>query len=361
MSFPPRSLPRRVLLAAGLFGCFAYLPLRAAEPTESTAVKALAEPQATGRVEPKDPRFDKLVPPGAKVEKLAEGVKWAEGPVWVSDSDGKGGHLLFSDVPNNVIYRWKDGEGIKEFMRPSGYTGKTPRGGEPGSNGLTLDPEGRLCMCEHGDRRVTRVEKDGSKTVLADRFEGKRFNSPNDLVFDSKGNLFFTDPPYGLEGNMKDPKKELPFQGVFRLSKDGKLTAVIKDLTFPNGLALSPDEKTLYVAVSDPAKAVWMAYDLKEDGTVANGRVFFDSTSLTKDRKGLPDGMKVDREGNLWASGPGGIFVFAPDATVLGMIAFDVPTANCAWAGDGSTLYITSNHDLCRLKTRAKGNLPGKK
>ena len=325
----------------------------------SAALAAGSPPATVGKVERLDPRLDQLVPPGATIEKLAEGFEWSEGPVWVGQ--GQGGYLLFSDVPNNVVHRWAPGEGVSEFLKPSGYTGATPRGGEPGSNGLTLDPQGRLVLCQHGDRRVARLEKDGKQTALAERYEGKRFNSPNDAVFDSKGNLYFTDPPYGLEKNVNDPKKELDFQGVYRVTPDGKITLLTKEMSRPNGIALSPDEKTLYVANSDPAKAVWMAFDLKGDGTVSNGRVFFDATALAKQpgRKGLPDGLKVDRQGNLFATGPGGVLVFTPDGTHLGTIVTGEATANCAFGGeDGGVLYMTADMFICRTKLSTKGDVP---
>jgi gluconolactonase len=305
-----------------------------------------------GTIERKDAGFDQLIPKNAVIEKLADGMDWTEGPVWVPD----GKFLLYSDIPKNLIWKWKEGEGKSVYMTPAGYTGMKRRVGEPGSNGLTLDSDGRLVLCEHGDRRITRLEKNDRKTVLADKFEGKRFNSPNDLVYKSNGDLYFTDPPYGLEKNWDDPARELDFCGVFRLSKDGKLTLLTKDLTRPNGIAFSPDEKTLYIAVSDPDKAVWMAYDVKEDGALGKGRVFFDSTEWVKAKqKGLPDGMKVDKAGNLFATGPGGLHVFSPDGKLLGTLATGVATANCNWGDDGSVLYIAADKAICRVKTTTKG------
>lgn len=304
-----------------------------------------------GTIERADPRFDKLIPKDAKLEKLASGFKWSEGPVWVA----KGGYVLFSDIPRNVVNKWKDGDGISKHLDPSGYTGKAARGGEPGSNGLLLDPQGRLVLCEHGDRRVSRVEADGSKTVLADRYMGKRFNSPNDAVYKSNGDLYFTDPPYGLVKNWDDPARELDFCGVYRVAKDGKVTLLTKEMTRPNGIGFSPDEKTLYVANSDPKKAVWMAFPLKDDGTLGEGRVFFDATKWVGKRKGLPDGLKVDRDGNVFATGPGGVLVFAADGTYLGRVDPGEPTANCGWGDDGSTLYVTANMHLCRIRTTTKG------
>jgi gluconolactonase len=207
------------------------------------------------------------------------------------------------------------------FLKPSGYTGKLPfEGKEPGSNGLTLDSKGRLVICEHGDRRISRLEEDGRKITLADRYDGKRFNSPNDLVYRSNGDLYFTDPPSGLPKNFEDPMKELPFQGVYRLSNDGKLTLLTTDIKAPNGIAFSPDEKTLYVTDVDPERPAWLAYDVKEDGTIANGRVFYDATQSRKLNYGGPDGLDVDSDGNLFAARPGGVNVFAPDGTLLGFI-----------------------------------------
>ena len=324
---------------------------------------------ALGTIERLDPRFDQLVPRGAVLEKLAEGFKWSEGPVWIgqaapgtSAGGTAGGHLLFSDIPNNAVMRWKDGEGISVFLKPSGYTGTTPRGGELGSNGLTLDAAGRLVLCQHGDRRIVRREADGRWTTLVDRYQGKRLNSPNDLVFKSNGDLYFTDPPYGLPSGGNDPARELDFTGVFRVSAaDGKVTLLTKELSGANGIAFSPDEKTLYVSQSDPRKAIWMAYPVKADGTLAAGRVFYDATRWTTSLKGVPDGMKIDRAGNLFAAGPGGINVFSPDGTLLGRINPGEPTANCAFGEDGSVLYVAANQYLCRIKLATKGDPPGKR
>ncbi len=338
--------PLRVLAACWAVALIPIGPSARAQE-EKSAGKTL------GSIDRNDPRFDKLIPPGAAVEKLAEGFDWSEGPVW----DRKAGALLFSDVPMNTVFRWKEGMAKPEvFLKPSGYTGKDPRGGEPGSNGLTLDPEGRLVLCQHGDRRVARLEADGSFKTIVDGYQGKRLNSPNDAVYASDGSLYFTDPPYGLVGGNNDPKKELAFNGVYRLSKAGELTLLTREMTFPNGIGLSPDEKTLYVANSDPAKALWMAFPLKADGTVGEGRVFFDATRGVKTLKGLPDGLKVDKDGNLFATGPGGVLVFSPDGTHLGTLNTGEATANVGWGGeDGSTLYITADMYLGRIKTMTKG------
>jgi len=299
-----------------------------------------------------DPRFDKLVPLNAKIEKIAGGHKWVEGPVW----NRKEQYLLFSDVPNNSIYKWQEGRGESLFLKPSGYTGKAPFGGlEPGSNGLAFDPAGRLVLAEHGDRRIARLEKNGRKTTLVDRYEGKRINSPNDLVFKSNGDLYFTDPPFGLPKSFDDPHKELEFQGVYKFSKDGKLTLLTKEIKAPNGIAFSPDEKKLYVSNADTSNAVWMVYDVNPDGTIATGKTLFNATAWTKNKPGVPDGMKIDKDGNLFAAGPGGIYVIAPDGAHLGSIETGVPTGNLAWGEDGSTLFITSNRTVYRLKLPTKG------
>ena len=219
-----------------------------------------------------DSRFDKLVPSNLKIEKIAGGHKWVEGPVW----NRKEAYLLFSDIPNNSIYKWQEHRGESLFLKPSGYTGKAPFGGtEPGSNGLAFDPAGRLVLAEHGDRRIARLERSGRKTTLVDRYEGKRINSPNDLVFKSNGDLYFTDPPFGLPKSFDDPHKELPFQGVYKFSKDGKLTLLTKNIKAPNGIAFSPDEKKVYVSNADGSNAIWLVYDVKPDGTIANGKTLF--------------------------------------------------------------------------------------
>jgi gluconolactonase len=307
---------------------------------------------ALGTIERFDPRIDALIPPGARMEKLAEGYDWAEGPVW----DRKANVLYFSDVPANIVYRWSKPGAVPDiFLKPSGYTGTIARGGEPGSNGLLIDADGRLVLCQHGDRRVARLEPDHTFKTLVDNYQGKKLNSPNDGVYHSDGSLYFTDPPYGLLEKNADPKKELPFNGVYRLSKTGELTLLTKEMTFPNGIGLSPDEKTLYVANSDPAKAIWMAFPLKEDGTLGAGRVFFDATRGVKTLKGLPDGLKVDRAGNLFATGPGGVLIFAPDGTHLGTLNTREATANVGWGEDGATLFITADMYLARLKTTTKG------
>lgn len=300
-------------------------------------------------IERLDPAFDQLVAPSAKVEKLAEGFTWSEGPTWYENS------LVFSDVPENIAYQWKEGQTKAEvFLKPSGLSTPTPGFREQGSNGLGRDAKGNLVLCQHGDRRLARYEG-GKFVTLVDRFEGKRFNSPNDLTFRKNGEIYFTDPPYGLEKLNESPLKEIPFSGVYRLS-DGKASLITKDLTFPNGIAFSPDEKILYVAVSDSKAPRIMAYDMKSDGAIGEGRVFFDAKTLSgQGRKGSCDGLKVDKDGNVWATGPGGVLVFSPQGKHLGSILTNQPTGNCCWGDDGSTLYVTANMFLVRVKTQTKG------
>jgi gluconolactonase len=304
-----------------------------------------------GRIIRDDPRLEQLLGAEARIEVLGSGFEWSEGPLWVKD----GGYLLFSDIPRNSVMKWQEGKGVSLWLKPSGYTGVADYGREPGSNGLALDARGRILFAEHGDRRISRLEPEGGKRTLVDNYQGKRLNSPNDLVYKSNGDLYFTDPPYGLPKNWDDARRELDFCGVYRLGGDGQLTALNKEMTRPNGLAFSPDEKTLYVAQSDPKRAIWMAFPVAADGGLGAGRVFADATSLVDKLPGLPDGLKVDRQGNLWATGPGGVHVFAPDGKRLGRIETGERTSNCAWGDDGSTLYITADMYICRVKTKTKG------
>ena len=316
---------------------------------------ALAVMPAAAQTPSPSAAFAALVPAGARAEVLAEGFAWAEGPVW--RREGAGGYLLFSDVPKNTVYRWREGEGLSVFLRPSGYAGPTPPGRELGSNGLTLDREGRLVLADHGNRAVTRLDEAAfTKTVLVDRFEGRRLNSPNDLVYRSDGALYFTDPPYGLDGILDSPAKELPFSGVYRLGPDGALALLDRSLRFPNGVALSPDERTLYVANSDPDHAVWMAYPVGADGAVGAGRVLFDATPLVRQGlSGLPDGLAVDRAGNLFATGPSGVLVLTPEGRHLGTIPFSQTAANCTFGDDGATLYVTADGTLQRIRLATRG------
>jgi len=324
--------------------------------------------EGAGTVFRADPMLDAIVPPGTKLEKLVTCCKWTEGPIWIHQ-----GYLLFADIPGNRIMKWTSQGELSVFMQPRGYRGTAPyKGIEPGSNGMTLDRQGRLTVAGHAARNVWRLEsleKGAQVTVLADQYEGKRFNSPNDLVYKSDGSLYFTDPPYGLETqDDKDPKKEMEFNGVFRLRgatsqapgappDTKKLELLIKDLTRPNGIGFSPDEKLLYVAVSDPARKTWMAYDVKPDGTLNNARVFYDATSSTEE--GLPDGLKVDEKGNVYSAGPGGVWIFSPEGKHLGTIKPGEKVANCNWGdADGKTLYITASTSLYRIRLSNSGIRP---
>lgn len=306
-----------------------------------------------GRIEVLDSSMLQLVNPDAKVEILAEGFAWSEGPLWINRD---GGYLLFADIPPNKIMKWREADGLTTYLTPSGYTGSEPRGGEPGANGLILDHQGNLVMCQHGDRRMARMDapldKPAPKFVtLADRFEGQRFNSPNDAVYHSSGELYFTDPPYGLVKNADDPAKEIPFQGVFRVRKDGSVELLYKELSRPNGIAFSRDEKKLYVANSDKNR-IWMVFDVKADGGVENGRLFYDASAMPEN--GAPDGMKVHSSGHIFATGPGGVLVFTPDAKLIGRIVVGDVCSNLAFDTDERYLYITANSRLVRVEMQGR-------
>jgi gluconolactonase len=335
---------RTVLLTLALAG--GLLCLRAADE----------KPKTLGTIDRLDKALDDLLPKDAKLEVLGEGYNWVEGPVWRK----KEGDLLFSDIPSNSVYKYKPGEKISLYLRPSGYTGTRDDLMEPGSNGLLIDPKGRLVLMQHGDRCVARLNEDGKTfTRLAEKVDGKRLNSPNDGAFKKNGDLYFTDPPYGQMRKGKPwvfPDEELGYRGVYRLTPDGKLTLLTKELKYPNGLAFSPDEKYVYVAQSDPEKAIWMRFPVRADGNLGEGKLFFDATEHVKAKKpGLPDGMKVDVKGNLWATGPGGVFILTPEGKHLGTIVTGVPTGNCCFGDDGSTLYVVADKALCRIKTKTKG------
>lgn len=301
-----------------------------------------------------DPSLDAILPAESRVEVVKGGFIFTEGPVWVKE----GGYLLFSDIPANTIYKWKPGGQAEVFRKPSGYEGSDiPEGGYWGSNGLTLDKQGRLTICEHGNRRVTRIEKDGKVTVLAAKYEGKRLNSPNDAVYSSNDDLYFTDPPYGPIQGDEDSKKEVPFNGVYRLTPSGKLDLLTKELERPNGIAFSPDEKVLYVANSFRKRMIWMSFPVNRDGTVGKGKVFFDATAFPA--KGVPDGMKVDKKGNLYCTGPGGVLIFSPKGKHLGTIPVPETPANLNWGdADAKTLYITAGTGIYRIRLAIAGLRP---
>jgi gluconolactonase len=295
-----------------------------------------------------DPALDALIPRDAAVEKLAGGFTFIEGPVWRPN-----GVLWFSDVVGNVVRQWSPDGKVIEILRPGGYDGHSlPAGGFNGPNGSTRSTDGSVVLCQHGNRRIVRIDSKMNITTVVDNFEGKKLNAPNDLVYRSDGSLYFTDPPYGLPKGDDDPAKELPFNGVFKLS-NGTLHVLVKDMTRPNGLAFSPDEKTLYVANSDENYRMWMRFDVNADGTLRNGRVFADVSAERED--GLPDGMKIDSLGNIWATGPGGLWVFTPDGKHLGTIKLPEQPANCAWGEDGKTLFMTAVTGLYRVRTSVAG------
>jgi gluconolactonase len=299
-----------------------------------------------------DPALRKIVPASSQIERIATGFGFTEGPIW------KDGALLFSDIPNNTIFRWSPTGEVDVFRRPSGYDGvDLPTGALIGSNGLTLDSMGRVTVCEHGNHRVTRIERDGSITVLADKFEGKRLNSPNDLLFHSSGDLYFTDPPYGLPQQDQDHRKELSYNGVFRLTTSGRMELLYRDLNRPNGLVFSPDERTIWIGNSDPQRRIYMRFDVTPTGQIANGALFADVTH--EPGAGNPDGMKVDREGTLYFTGAGGVRVYQPDGKFLGLIVFPEIPANLHWGGaDAQTLYVTARTSVYRITLNVPGVRP---
>jgi len=312
--------------------------------------EAPASPSSAGTIARTDKSIDELIPPSATIEKLAGGFRFTEGPLWFPD-----GRLWFSDVQGNVVRQWSPA-GVTEILKPGGYDGAgAPADAFIGPNGMAADKDGAVLLCQHGNRRIARITPDRKVSTVVDKFEGKRLNSPNDLVYKSDGSLYFTDPPYGLPGGDQDPKKEVPFNGVYRLA-NGKLQVLVKDLTRPNGIAFSPDEKILYVSNSDEKRKVWMRYDVQPDGTLADGKVFADVTQQTA--AGLPDGMKVDSKGNVYGTGPGGIWIFSPDGKELGRIQPPETPANCAWGDDGKSLYITAQTGLYRIKLAVEGYKP---
>ena len=309
-----------------------------------------------GRVDRFDSALDELIAKDAKIEVLCGGFDWSEGPVWVPEENNKfGGYVLFSDIPQNTVMKWQEGVGASMFMKPAGYTGVADYGREPGSNGLALDAQGQLVMCEHGDRRISVVTKGGGKLTLADRWNGKRLNSPNDLTIRSNGDIFFTDPIYGLPKRAEDPMREIDFCGVYRLQKDGTVTVQHKGMSRPNGIGFSPDEKTLFVANSDGSDPVWRAFPVETDGNLGEPRAFFDSSKDNRVPRSGGDGLKVDSKGNVFATGAGGVLVLSPKGKLLGRLVTGESIANVAWGNDGSVLYLTSDMYLCRIQTKTKG------
>lgn len=345
-----RSLAGVVIMSVGLAaGCgYGGDSGEAGEMVE----EATQEEQAAGSVLRNDPAMDDLVPVGAVVEKVADGFTFTEGPVWVP---GEPERLYFSDIPENTVYRWSEGEGAVVFLQPV-LPDDADTGGTGGSNGLALHPDGRLVLCEHGGRRVSAMALDGERVTLADRYDGKRLNSPNDIVYHSSGAAFFTDPPYGLDGQDASENKEQEHNGIYRLDPDGTVTLLETGQTRPNGLGLSPDEKILYVANSDAApNRYWKKYAVNDDLTLGEGEMFFDASDM--EAPGAPDGLAVDVDGNVFATGPGGVLVFSPEGRHLGTIAPAELPANTAFGGDGSTLYMTARSGLYRIATNTRGDV----
>ncbi len=304
-----------------------------------------------GSIERTDAALDAIIDSDAVIEIIGEGFEWSEGPVWID----KENMLLFSDVPKNIVYKWTEAGGLEKYLEPSGYTGTPPRGGEMGSNGLTVNNEEQLVLCQHGDRRVALLTSDFKQPkstfkTLADNYNGKKFNSPNDVIFDREGNFYFTDPPYGLIKQMEDSTKEIPFQGVYKVKPDGTVILLVDSLTRPNGIGLSPDEKTLYVANSDGPRAKWYSFGIQNDSLV-NARIFY-VTDYVEGEKGAPDGLKVNSNGTIFSTGPGGIWIFDPTGKPLGKIKLPEAAANCALSPDENTLYITADMYLLRVTLR---------
>ncbi len=307
----------------------------------------------TGTIERLDPALDTIIDPAAKAEIIAEGFHWSEGPLWV-DSEQM---LLFSDVPTNTVYKWTAEEGVAVYLHPSGYTGTTPsQSREPGSNGLLLDHAGNLVLCQHGNRQIAKMDAPLNQptttyTALVDQYEGKRLNSPNDAVYNRMGELFFTDPPYGLPSqNDEDPAKEIAFNGVYKVRPDGEVVLLTKDITRPNGIVFFPGERTLLIASSDSQKPEWYLVD--DIDSLTTPVLFYSAINEREGVKGLPDGLKIDKNGNVFASGPGGIWIFNAEGKVLGKLKLDEAASNVAFSADEKTLYVTNNTVVLRLKMR---------
>jgi len=310
--------------------------------------------KSIGTIERFDAALDNIISANAKPEIIAEDFEWSEGPLWVE----KHNMLLFSDVPMNTIYKWTEANGKEVYLKPSGYTGTEPSlCKEPGSNGLIFDNNGNLVLCQHGNRQMARMDAPLDKpeakfTTLADKYNGKRFSSPNDAVYNSAGELFFTDPPYGLQTqDDTDAKKEIPFNGVYKLKTNGEVILLVDSITRPNGIALMPGNNKLIVACSDEARPNWYIFDVKGD-SVTNGKIFYSASEEAKTMKGVPDGFKIDKNGNMFATGPGGVYIFNSEGKKLGMIRLDNATSNCALSPDEKTLYITNDMFVLRVKLR---------
>ena len=300
-----------------------------------------------------DPAIDKIILTDSKIEIIAEGFEWCEGPLWLENEK----ILLFSDIPRNTIYKWSEKNSAEFYLKPSGYTGNVERGRETGSNGLLLDMNGSLILCQHGDRQIAKMRSPISQprarfTPIAKYFKGKKFNSPNDATYNSKQELYFTDPPYGLEKGMDDSSKEIAFQGVYKIDPYGNVKLMIDSITRPNGIAFFPKEKQLIIANSDPTKPNWYIYNVKDDGSLFNGKIFYSVIGIDKKQKGLPDGLKIDSKGNVFATGPGDVWIFDKSGKQLGKIKLAEASSNCALSADEKTLFITNHMQVLRIKMR---------
>ena len=317
-----------------------------------TAACGKKETALTISIDRLDPAIDSVISNEITVDVIGTGYKWSEGPLWIESEK----MLLFTDVPTNTIYKWTAEKGAEVYLTPSGYTGTIPRAGEPGANGLALDDEGNLILCQHGDRRIAMMNTPVGKpsadfTTLSDKYNGKRLNSPNDVVFNNY-DFYFTDPPYGLIKNMKDSSKEIPFQGVYRITSKGETVLLIDSISRPNGLAFSPNGKKLYVASSDPDKARWYQYEMNDSMQIVSGKILHDATEQAKTEKGLPDGLKVDHNGNIFGTGPGGIWIFNPAGKLIGKIKLTEPASNCGLSADEKSLFVTNNMNVIKIQLR---------
>jgi gluconolactonase len=329
------------------FACMLY--------TLSSCVSAQKYPR-TGSVDRLSPTLDQIIAPGELPEILADGFEWSEGPLWLPDQQ----ILIFSDIPQNSIYQWSEKDGLKLYLKPSGYTDTLARGGETGSNGLLLDAKDRLVLCQHGDRRMAYMDAplqnpEAKFITLVDAWDGKRFNSPNDAVYSSRGDLYFTDPAYGMELRYKDPKREMDFTGVFKYSREGRIELLTDQMSAPNGIGLSPDEKKLYVANSGGGeKSIWMEYEFAADGSLKPGKIFYDASVASDSLKGAPDGLVVREDGIIFATGPGGVWIFTPEGEHLGIVKTGQATSNCTLDATNQYLYMTADMYLMRIRLKNK-------
>ena len=341
MRTPKLRIVVSTFLIAGALAC-SKAPEAASPPAASSAIGTIAR---------LDPGLDALIAPTTAIEKVASGFKFLEGPLWRPS-----GVLWFSDLVGNVVHQWSPDGKLTDVLNPGGYDGKDlPAGGYIGPNGMAEGPNNTVTLCQHGNRRIVSVAPDLKVTMLVDRYQGKRLNSPNDVVYGPGGALYFTDPPFGLPKGADDPAKELKFNGVFRFAK-GKLEPVVKDVPIPNGIAFSPDYKILYLSNSEADHRNWRRCDVGAEGAVSNCSVFADASSSPD--MGVPDGMKVDSAGNVYAAGPGGVWVFSPDGKHLGTIKTPETPSNCAWGDDGKTLYITAVTSVYKIRVNVAGEKP---